>query len=401
MRIHNQRWKSGGKIDIKSMDLEELSAYMESCGQKRFRAGQVFQWLHEKQAVSFDEMTNLSKELRERLHEECEIANLKIEAVQESKRDGTRKYLFSLADGNLVESVLMRYDYGNSVCVSSQIGCRMGCKFCASTIGGLERSLSPAEMLDQVCKIGQDIGERISHVVVMGMGEPFDNYDGVVRFIRLLTDEKGMNLSQRNITVSTCGLAPEIRRFADEGLPVTLALSLHAATQEERERLMPIAKQYKMDEVLDACAYYFSRTGRRVTLEYGLVAGENDGGEDARRLVMLLGKYRKCMMDDYAARESDQYDGTALLEDSESNENMAIHGTASWHVNLIPINPVQGRQYSRPTPEAVERFKSILCANGISATVRRTLGPDIDASCGQLRRKYATMHHDETVTVHS
>ena len=269
------------ELDLCSLSQSELGAYLKELGEPGFRAKQLFSWLHQKKAQQFEEMSNLPKSLRETLKEHARLPGLVQEVVQVSKSDGTEKYLFSLPDGNMIESVLMRYNYGNSVCISSQVGCRMGCRFCASTVDGLARNLTAGEMLAQVYAIERKIGERVSNVVVMGSGEPMDNYDNVVRFIRLLSDKDGLNISQRNITVSTCGLVPEIRRFADEKLQVTLALSLHAADDATRQRLMPIANRYALCDVLDACAYYFEKTGRRVSFEYSLVAGVNDTPAEA------------------------------------------------------------------------------------------------------------------------
>lgn len=271
--------------DIKSMTLEELRQALTGLGEKPFRAKQLYEWIHRKLAVSYDEMTNLSKHLREKLEKEYPLTVLEAVDVQVSKQDGTCKYLFRLEDGNVIESVLMRYHHGNSVCISSQVGCRMGCKFCASTIGGLTRNLRSSEMLDQIYRIQRLSQERVSNVVVMGTGEPLDNYENLLRFIELLTGEDGLHISQRNLTVSTCGLVPKIRQLADEKLQITLALSLHAPNDEKRKELMPIAYKYTMDEVLDACRYYFQKTGRRITFEYSLVRGVNDFEEDACQLA--------------------------------------------------------------------------------------------------------------------
>ena len=339
------------KTDIKSMNLDELKSYMESIGEKTFRAKQLYQWMHEKQAASFDEMTNLSKSLQEKLKKECHFASLKQEAVQVSKLDGTRKYLFALDDGNVIESVLMRYKHGNSVCISSQVGCRMGCRFCASTLDGLVRGLTPSEMLDQIYRITRDTGERVANVVVMGTGEPMDNFDNLLKFIELLTDENGLNISQRNVTVSTCGIVPKMRELADKKLQITLALSLHASSQEKRLELMPVANKYEIHEVIEACRYYFEQTGRRVTFEYSLVGGVNDTEEDVRRLVDL------------------------------------IHGM-NCHVNLIPVNPIKERSYVQPDHEAILNFKNRLEKNAINVTIRREMGRDIDGACGQLRKRY-------------
>lgn len=340
------------KTDIKSMNLAELKIYMEELGEKSFRAKQVYQWLHEKQVSSFEEMTNLSKVLIEKLNQNCFLVNLKKEAVQISKIDGTRKYLFQLPDGNVIESVLMKYKHGNSVCISSQVGCRMGCRFCASTLDGLVRGLTPSEMIDQIYQIGKDIGERISNVVVMGTGEPMDNFENLLKFIRLLTDENGLHISQRNLTVSTCGIVPKMRELAEQKLQITLALSLHASNQEKRLELMPVANKYEIHEVMEACRYYFEQTGRRVSFEYSLVAGVNDTEADAEQLAKLI-RGMNC------------------------------------HVNLIPVNPIKERSYVQPDSGAVWSFKERLEKKGINVTVRREMGRDIDGACGQLRRKYA------------
>lgn len=339
------------KVDLKSMNFIELAGFIEALGEKKFRAKQVYEWLHIKQAEDFDEMTNLSRNLRERLKEKAHITLLKKEAVQISKLDGTRKYLFMLEDGNVIESVLMKYKHGNSVCISSQVGCRMGCRFCASTLDGLERGLLASEMLDQIYQIGKDIGERISNVVVMGTGEPLDNFDNLLKFIELLTDENGLHISQRNLTVSTCGIVPKMRELADRQLAITLALSLHASNQKKRRELMPVANKYDIHEVVDACKYYFERTGRRVTFEYSLVGGVNDTDQDAEELCKLL------------------------------------HGM-NCHVNLIPVNPIKERAYVQSDPAAVAAFKSKLEKRKMNVTVRRSLGSDIDGACGQLRKSY-------------
>ncbi len=339
------------RTDIKSLKREELCREMEALGEKKFRADQLYQWMHKKLAGSLEEMTNLSQELRRRLGEQYEYICLEIVEVQRSQLDGTCKYLFRLPDGHVIESVLMRYRHGNTVCISSQAGCRMGCRFCASAIGGLVRSLRPSEMLEQIYRIQKDIGERISNVVVMGTGEPLDNYDNLLTFLGLLSDENGLHISQRSITVSTCGIAPRIRSLAEEELSITLALSLHAPTQEKRRELMPIAVRYELPEVLDACAYYFQRTGRRITFEYSLVGGVNDSREDARLLAALA---------------------------------KPIHS----HVNLIPVNPVTERGYVQPEKGVIRAFKEKLEEYGINVTVRRELGQDIDGACGQLRRRY-------------
>ena len=281
------------KKDIRSYTFEELKSEMENIGEKAFRTKQIYEWLHVKLVDSFDEMTNLSKALREKLDAAYRIPSVTMMERQISKIDGTNKFLFELEDGNVIESVLMKYKHGNSVCISSQVGCRMGCRFCASTIGGLERNLLPSEMLGEIYQIQKISGERVSNIVVMGTGEPLDNYDNFVKFVRLLSDEKGLHISQRNITISTCGIVPNMKRLAEEQLQITLALSLHGSTQEKRTVLMPIANKYQLPEVLEACDYYFEKTGRRITFEYSLVHGVNDRDEDAMELIEIL-KHRNC-----------------------------------------------------------------------------------------------------------
>lgn len=339
------------KKDIKSMTLPELEEEIVGMGEKRFRAGQIYGWMHGKLARGFGEMTNLSRELRKKCEERFSYTDLEVVRIQESGIDGTRKFLFGLSDGNVVESVWMKYKHGNSVCISSQVGCRMGCRFCASTLDGLERSLTVSEMLDQIYQVTRITGERVSNVVVMGTGEPLDNYENLIVFIRMLTDEKGLHISQRNVTVSTCGIVPKMRLLAEEGLQITLALSLHAATDEKRRKLMPIANRYGVDELMEACAYYFEKTGRRITFEYSLVGGVNDRDEDARQLAGLIG---------------------------------GLHG----HVNLIPVNPVAERNFVESDKERVLAFKNKLEKYKINVTIRREMGRDIDGACGQLRRRY-------------
>ena len=341
------------------MELSELTEFMEQLGEKPFRAKQVYQWMHVKLARSFEEMTNISISLREKLEANSVYTSLKPVQVLESGIDGTRKYLFALNDQNVIESVLMKYRHGNSVCISSQVGCRMGCRFCASTLDGLSRNLTASEMLDQIYMIQKTTGERVSNVVVMGSGEPFDNYDNLVRFIRLLSDENGLNISQRNITVSTCGIVPRIRQFSKEGLSVTLALSLHAPNDEVRKTLMPIANKYSLSEILPACREYYETTGRRLTFEYSLVQCVNDNLDEARRLTELI-------------------------------RNM--HG----HVNLIPVNPIKERDYRQSGREAIEAFKAYLEKHGINVTVRREMGRDIGGACGQLRKSYLKKEEENT-----
>ncbi|MDR2045139.1 MAG: 23S rRNA (adenine(2503)-C(2))-methyltransferase RlmN [Clostridium sp.] len=344
--------RGGGqkKQDIKSFTLEELQAELTGRGEKPYRAKQMYEWMHKRAARSLDEMSNLSLEFRADCAQRYEYTVLVPEQEQESAANSTKKFLFRLQDGHMVESVLMKYRHGHSVCVSSQVGCRMGCRFCASGTDGLIRSLKPSEMLDQVYAIGRMTGERISHVTVMGSGEPLDNYENLLRFLKLLTDENGLNISQRNITVSTCGLVPKIRRLARENLQLTLAVSLHGATDEKRRKLMPVADRYGIEETMEACAAYFKQTGRRITLEYSLVAGVNDSIEDAAKLARLA-KPLHC------------------------------------HVNLIPVNPVKEHGCKPPQAPVVQSFKNRLEKNKINVTIRRELGRDIDASCGQLRRR--------------
>ena len=340
------------KKDICSYNYDELKEEMLAIGEKAFRSKQIYEWLHVKLADDFDEMTNLSNGLREKLKENYEIRKVKMIDHQISKVDPTEKFLFELEDGNMVESVLMKYNYGNSVCISSQAGCRMGCRFCASTIGGLVRSLETSEMLRQIYHIQKITEERVSNVVVMGTGEPLDNYDNLLTFIRMLTDENGLHISQRNLTVSTCGLVPRIRDLAKEGLQITLVLSLHASNQEKRLELMPVAKSYDIHEAVDAMQDYFEETGRRVTFEYSLVAGVNDTEEDARELAEL------------------------------------IHGI-NCHVNLIPVNPIKERDFVQPDGKSVQEFKNKLEKYRINVTIRREMGRDIDGACGQLRKRFS------------
>lgn len=345
------------KGDILSLTRHELAQQMEAAGQKIFRAAQIYEWLHVHHVSSFDEMTNLPKGLRQELDAGWRIPSLAIRRVLTSRIDGTRKFLFALEDENVIESVLMPYRYGLSACISSQAGCRMGCRFCASAIGGRVRDLSAGEMIRQVAEMARYAGERVGHVVIMGSGEPLDNYDSLVRFLRIMGDEKGECLSLRDITVSTCGIVPNIRRLAAEGLPVTLALSLHAPSQEKRERLMPIAKKYPLPEVLDAMEGYFEKTGRRITFEYSCVEGENTSPRDAAMLAELV-RGMNC------------------------------------HINLIPVNPVKERMWERPPAEKVEAFRRMLEKRGISVTIRREMGRDINGACGQLRRSYITDSQD-------
>lgn len=338
-------------IDMKSWTIEEIRTFLSEHGEKPFHAAQIFTWLHARRVTAFDEMTDLSKGLRELLNREAELTKLSV-ADRLSSADGTNKFLFRLSDDQVIESVLMKYHHGNSVCISSQCGCRMGCRFCASTLGGLVRNLTPSEMLEQVYEVERISGEPVSNIVVMGTGEPMDNYDNLVRFIRLVCAKEGKNLSVRNITVSTCGIIEGIRRLAEEGLPLTLALSLHAPNDTIRRQLMPVANRYELSQVLKACDWYYEKTSRRITYEYSLVDGVNDMPECARELGSLL-KGKNC------------------------------------HVNLIPVNPIRERDYRKSKAEKVQNFKNILEKYRINVTIRREMGSDINAACGQLRRSYA------------
>lgn len=335
------------------MELQEIQEWLKSEGEKPFRAKQLFEWLYKKRISSFDEMSNVSKSLREKLEKSFEFTTLKQVAVQESS-DGTAKFLFELYDGNLIETVLMKHDYGYSVCVTTQVGCRIGCTFCASSLMGLKRNLEAGEIVAQIMKVQQKLDEtdeRISSVVVMGIGEPFDNYDHVMSFIKIINNDCGINIGARHITVSTSGVVPKIYEFANEGWQVSFAISLHATTNELRTKLMPINKAYPIEELLKAVEYYVEKTGRRVTFEFGLINGENDHVEEAERLAKLV-KHIKC------------------------------------HINLIPINYVSERDKKRTTSENVSRFEKVLKGHGINTTVRREKGHDIDAACGQLRAQY-------------
>ncbi len=340
-------------IDIKSMTAEELSDYFSRKGQPSYRAKQVFRWLHSG-AVNFDEMTNIAKELRQLLKEECYIANVKIVKRLVSKIDGTVKYLFSLNDGQTVETVVMKYNHGYSICISTQVGCRMGCSFCASGINGLYRNLTASEMLSQIMVAGSDLGVRISNVVMMGMGEPLDNFESSVRFLQLVSNDDGLNIGLRHISLSTSGVVSGIKRLAQYNFPITLSISLHAPFDELRSRLMPVNKRWKLKELIDACREYQNVTTRRISFEYALISGVNDSYECAKELARLL-KGILC------------------------------------HVNLIPANPVVETGFKKPDNDKIDKFKNYLLGFGINTTVRRTLCEDINASCGQLRRK-----HNET-----
>ena len=344
-----------GKRELLSLMPEELEAWMLENGEPKYRAKQMFPQLH--RGISPDEMTNIGKALRQKIAEAF-VWNLPVvERKLVSALDGTVKYLFALSDGNCVESVVMRYDHGNTVCISSQVGCRMGCKFCASTIGGRVRDLTAAELLGQVVAAQKDLGERISNIVMMGIGEPLDNYENVLRFLHLVNREEGINIGYRHISLSTCGLVDRILQLAEENLPITLSISLHAPDDETRSAIMPINKRNGVDELLDACRLYYARTGRRISFEYTLIAGKNDSAANAQKLARVL---------------------NAKLR--SRTETMPIH------VNLIPVNEVDETGFVRSGKEAVAAFAKVLESRGIRATVRRKLGADINASCGQLRR---------------
>lgn len=336
--------------DILSLTLEELSEQFAELGIQKFRAKQVYEWLHKHLAMSYDEMSNLPKSLREELNEKFPLHNCEIARKQVSKLDNTVKYLFKLHDGDFIESVVMKYKYGFTICVSSQVGCKMGCAFCASTLGGFKRSLLPGEILSQLYCAQRDLGERISHIVLMGMGEPLDNYDNVMRFLALVTDEKGVNISMRNISLSTCGIVPKIEDLLKKHLQLTLSISLHAPSDELRSKIMPVNKRYPVDELLNICRKYVNETSRRISFEYSMLSGVNDSDECAR---LLASKLRGMLC----------------------------------HVNLIPVNEVAESPFKPSSPERIEKFVEILGKSGINATVRRKLGSDIDASCGQLRLK--------------
>ncbi|MEK5231071.1 23S rRNA (adenine(2503)-C(2))-methyltransferase RlmN [Lysinibacillus sp. FSL K6-0232] len=335
---------------IYSLQPYQLEEWLKENGEKPFRAAQIFDWLYNKRVKTFEEMSNLSKGLREKLTANFALTTLSTIIQQESK-DGTIKFLFQLQDGYSIETVLMRHDYGNSVCVTTQVGCRIGCTFCASTLGGLKRHLLAGEIVEQVVKVQQtldELGERVSHIVIMGIGEPFDNYDAMMNFLKVINHEKGLNIGARHITVSTSGIVPKIYQFADEQLQINFAVSLHAPNQEARQKLMPIARAYKLDELMEAVRYYTKKTGRRVSFEYGLMSGENDSVEIAEELSALI-KGIKC------------------------------------HVNLIPVNYVPERDYVRTSRSQIFAFEKTLKKNGINVTIRREQGADIAAACGQLR----------------
>ena len=337
-------------MNIQSMTLTEVTAVLKELGQPAFRGKQVYTWLH-KGVRSYEEMTNLPKGLRDALSEKYPICPPEVVRKQESKKDGTIKYLWKLSDGNCVETVLMRYHYGNTVCISTEVGCRMGCAFCASTIGGLVRRLEPYEMLDEVLFTQIDSGLPISHIVLMGIGEPMDNFDNVLRFLELVNSPEGMNISMRHISLSTSGLVPKIDELAEKKLQISLAISLHGPNDEIRNKIMPVNKAYPIDVLLEACRRYYAATSRRIHFEYAMIDGVNDSEANARELLKRL------------------------------------KGLPA-HVNMIPLNHVEESPLKPSSKAAVAKFQKILEDGGVTATVRRTLGGDIDASCGQLRRKH-------------
>ena len=344
-------------MNLKSMTIEEMTKLFKELGQPGFRAGQVYTWLH-KGVRSYDEMTNIPKGLRDILARDYPLYIPKVVRKQESQRDGTIKYLWELEDGNCVETVLMRYHYGNTVCISTEVGCRMGCAFCASTLGGLVRRLEPYEMINQVLFTQVDSGHPVSHIVLMGIGEPLDNFDNVMRFLELVNSPKGMNISMRHISLSTCGLVPKIDELAERKLQLTLSVSLHAPNDVVRNTIMPVNKAFPSQELLDACRRYYDATSRRISFEYAMIEGVNDSEADAKELIRRL------------------------------------KGLPA-HFNLIPLNHVEESPLKPSSRAAIARFQKTLEDGGIPATVRRTLGGDIDASCGQLRRKYTQEHPKE------
>ena len=339
-----------GKVVLKNLTEEEMVEFILSLGEKKFRAAQVYSWVY-KNIRDFDEMKNVPKSLRDKLREKSIIGNLDIELKLESKIDNTKKYLFLLNDGNIIETVAMDYDSRLTVCVSNQVGCRMGCNFCASTIGGLSRHLEAWEILDQIMKVQEDLGKRVSNIVMMGSGEPLDNFDNSMRFLKLVNEKNGLNIGNRHITLSTCGLVDGILELADMQIPINLAISLHSPYDEERKEIMPIAKKYTIKELMDACRYYISKTNRRVTFEYALIKDKNNTDREAKKLVELL---------------------RGML----------------CHVNLIPINPIAERDYEKPNIEYINKFKNYLDKNKIPVSIRNSMGSDISGACGQLRRDY-------------
>lgn len=338
-----------GKIVLKNLTEKEMKDFLVSIGEKKFRGSQIFSWIY-KNIRDFDEMNNIPKSLREKLKETSIIGNIDIELRLESEIDNTQKYLFLLNDGNIIETVAMEYDNRVTVCVSNQVGCRMGCRFCASTIDGLERNLEAWEILDQIMKVQEDLGKRVSNVVMMGSGEPLDNFENSKKFLELVNEENGLNIGYRHITLSTCGLVDKIYELADLEIPINIAISLHSPFDDERQEIMPVAKKYSIDEIIKVCNYYISKTNRRITFEYSLIKGKNDSDREAKKLVELL---------------------RGML----------------CHVNLIPINPIEERDFEKPDMEYINRFKNYLDKKNIPVTIRNSMGADISGACGQLRRK--------------
>ena len=342
--------------NIKEYNLDELKQELISVGEKGYRAEQIFNWLYVEKVKSFDDMTNLSLELREKLKQNHTMCNFEILSKQESS-DGTKKYLFDVLDGNAIETVLMEYHHGKTICVSSQIGCKMGCKFCASTGIAFVRGLTAGEIVEQILAVEQDIGEHISNIVFMGIGEPFDNYDNVMHAIRIINNQKGLNIGARHISVSTSGLVPRIYDFANEELQCTLSISLHATDDKKRSAMMPVNNLYSIEELMKACKYYIEKTNKRISFEYALAKDNNDNLQDAKALVNLL-KGMLC------------------------------------HVNLIPINKIENGKFTKSSNDNIIKFRDYLNDHGIVATIRRELGSDIDAACGQLRRKNLKKQED-------
>lgn len=349
------------QVDLLSLNTDELRSFVKELGEPAYRAAQIAAWLCK--GAAFEEMTNLSASLREKLARHAVLSYPVIEARYISALDATVKYLFRLSDGQLIESVLMEYEHGLSICVSSQAGCRMGCRFCASTLGGKVRDLLPSEILGQIIVAQKDSGKRISNIVMMGIGEPLDNYDNVIRFLRIVSSPESLNIGCRHISLSTCGLVPGIYRLAEEELPITLSISLHAYNDEKRSEIMPVNRAYNIDKLLTACKEYFDRTGRRISFEYTLISGENDSEDGAYHLAKLLKQYL---------------------------------GKRPFHINLIPVNPVKERGYSASDKKRVRTFQAALEKSGVNATVRRTLGEDINAACGQLR--HTANHSTDTIS---
>lgn len=339
-----------GNIVLKNLTEEEMKEFIISIGEKKFRAKQIFSWIY-KNVRDFDEMKNIPKSLRDKLREKSIIGNIDIDLRLDSKIDKTKKYLFLLNDGNIIETVAMEYEDRITVCVSNQVGCRMGCRFCASTIDGLERNLEAWEILDQIMKVQEDLGKRVSNIVMMGSGEPLDNFENTKRFLKLVNEESGLNIGYRHITLSTCGLVDKMMDLADLELPINIAISLHSPFDDERQKIMPVANKYSIEEIINACNYYISKTNRRVTFEYSLIKDTNDSEKEAKRLVELL---------------------RGML----------------CHVNLIPINPIEERDFEKPDMEYINRFKNYLDKKNIPVTIRNSMGSDISGACGQLRRKF-------------